>query len=913
MASIEELKQQIDCHDLADKLGWERPDAKGNYKSPHRDDKNPSVSIFNNGKAFMDQTIGKEASGSCIDMVIYHYDCGIKEAMKILHELYSIPLTPQRSEKRQKSLAEHIVDQCFEADNLALAVKYLTEERGLPEKLIKDAIQNRTVGFNDYRSEKKKPNERGYGGPGVAFPVFSMNPGRVIGLDLRYLDPELNGGLKTQYQGSKTAPWVINPSRFRYAHTVYLVESPINALSVEACGMGGVAAAAFLGVGNVTNIDYHFLMGKKVVICCDNDEPDEKTGIPPGSRAAWALHDQLIALNIAAHITDMSGWEHNDVNDILRDLGKEDLRLKMYKYDPYVIPGVHGNSKMQNGKARVYLPHHDRFAYWRFRAKADFVSYVDEFKVDPDTNEFTEKNYKDICGFRVASISRVSIASATATMTGERDSSPKVVFSVSVQVPRHGNKLQRKVFEDERLHNVDQWKKFGPVFAPAQFSRMVNILERGADIGARDAVNFVGLAWRDGKLIVNEGSDCYFTEPEKQCPYHNLTFPSGSLYDARRVIAEYQKTFKENAATIPLVWILGAHLKVLLGFWPHLTIQAEKASGKSTLIKRLERTTAFTMFSNESLKTAFRILTSVSYTSHPVGWEEISANNQKVIDDAVSMLQQSYQYTPTKRGSDMTDYLICAPVMLAGEDVPVRSLIGKLVGSFLSGARKGPLLPQDLPKFPMREWLQFLTQQTRDDIFDRHSKAIEWCWDHSRVKDRDSGASRMVENYAALLVAWALLCDFVGLDRKQGGFTVDLLAAMNKHIAETSGDREPWVWIMETILHEITAGHYRGSYTWTTVKDDSGERVDCLAIRTNEIMHHMSTETRLRAKFDGLPIKSNKPFREALERAGVLAAQDIEKVINGRRTGHLVAVDLGLIDKYGLHATPPAKIEEGTH
>lgn len=57
----------------------------------------------------------------------------------------------------------------------------------------------------------------------------------------------------------------------------------------------------------------------------------------------------------------------------------------------------------------------------------------------------------------------------------------------------------------------------------------------------------------------------------------------------------------------------------MLGFWPHITVQADKGAGKSTLIKRLERTIAFTMFSVQSLQTEFRLLTSISHTSHPVG------------------------------------------------------------------------------------------------------------------------------------------------------------------------------------------------------------------------------------------------------------------------------------------------------
>jgi hypothetical protein len=72
-------------------------------------------------------------------------------------------------------------------------------------------------------------------------------------------------------------------------------------------------------------------------------------------------------------------------------------------------------------------------------------------------------------------------------------------------------------------------------------------------LGARNAANFVRLAWRDGALTVNEGLVCYFTDAEKHCPYHNLTFPSGTSSGARRVIIAYQQTFCESAATVPLV------------------------------------------------------------------------------------------------------------------------------------------------------------------------------------------------------------------------------------------------------------------------------------------------------------------------------------------------------------------------
>ena len=483
-------------------------------------------------------------------------------------------------------------------------------------------------------------------------------------------------------------------------------------------------------------------------------------------------------------------------------------------------------------------------------------------------------------------------------MTGDADQAPTVYFAVSVQAPRHGAQLIRRVMLDDQLHNVDQWGKFGPIWAPAPFKRMVNILERGADLGARRAANFVGLAWRDGRLIVNEGPDCYFTEADKQCPYHNLTFPGGPVSDARRVISAYQTTFRQNAATIPLVWALGGHLKALLGFWPHLTIQANKGAGKSTLIKRLERSLAFTMFSGQSLQTEFRLLTSISHTSHPVGWEELSARRQDVIDKAVGLLQENYQYTVTRRGTDMTEYLLCAPVMLAGEDVPVRSLLGKLVRTTLTGKR-GPLLPDDLPRFPVRQWLDFLTGLDRRAALDQYAtlrdKALAGC----RASGEDDGARRMAGNYAAVGLAWRYLCEFAGMDPSEGDFPRDLIAEMNGHVAETSADREPWVWIMETVLSEIDGGNYKHPYTFDTVDGEF-----CLLLRTGHVMDHLAHTSALRDKWNGLPVKSDRVFKAQLKHAGVVVGEkEVERRIYMRRVPYLTPVSLERLAAFGLHVS----------
>jgi hypothetical protein len=920
MANIDEVKRRINpqLHELADRLGIKRGPGGDDalYFSPHHADKNPSLSIYvahpRHGDGWKDHSA--DEGGSCIDLVMYVRGCTVSEAMKYLHEEYAIPFDkPDQATKletEKKSMVEYIADRCIAARERAR--DYLVG-RKIGAAAIDAALRANTLGFNDWTSTTKEVGTVGYGGPGVAFIVRAPGTSQVVGVDIRYLDPALNGGTKTQSQGEKDGYyWTADPRKLERAKRVYIVEAAINALSIDTCNLPSTASIAIRGLTNASSLDLLFLRGKQVVICMDNDQPfaegHKLAGRRPGPEAAWVLYERLTALNISAVLVDQADWIEpagagekdgkpiNDVNDYLQARGEHDLAqaLEEKNYENWLIAGMPGDTS-RKGRPRVYLPAHDFAQYYKFRPQLDFTKYVARTDKNGETGEETPI-YHDLCGFRIASLSRVSVASSTSTMTGDRDHSPTVYFSVTVQTARHGARLTRKVLMDDQLHNTNQWTKFGPIWKPAEFSRMVNILERTADLGARNAANFVGLAWLDGKLAVNEGPDCYFTEAEKQCPYHNLTFPSGPRSDARKIIKAYQETYTKNAAALPLVWALGGHLKALLGFWPHMTMQADKGAGKSTLIKRLERSLAFMMFSGQSLATEYRLMTSISYTSHPIGWEELSARGSVVIDRAVAILQESYQYTTTKRGSEMTEFLLCAPVLLAGEDVPVKSLTGKVVRTDLTGKANG-FMAENLPHFPVRQWLEFLTKLDKGSVIEKYNELRDFCLKNSRAGGDDTGARRMASNYAAVLLAWRYLAEFAGVDYSEGGFGTDLLAEMNQHIAETSSDRSPWVWIMETALSEIDAGNFKHPY-----KFDFIESRECLLIRPEHIMDHFSGSSSLRDKWNALPVKTATVFKKQMMNAGVMLSseKEIERTILTKRVRHLSAISLAELNKFGL-------------
>lgn len=913
MASIAELKKRIDMPDLARRLGLK--EGKGGkegalmFHSPGHKDSTASlsVSLVDGIWLYKDWSNpdGAHARGTVVDLVIYAGQAhDTAEAMRLLHEWYSIPFDKtDDKQKEEKSMVEWLAEKCLA--NTDPVVEYL-KSRGISDLAIAGALKGKAIGFNDWTSTKVSAGTPGHGGPAAAFIVRTLNPGKIVAVDFRYLDADLNGGAKTQCQGEKLGyGWTSDIKRLHGAKTVYIVESPVNALSVETAfpTERHIAAFSIRGTGNVDNIDFSFLRGKQVRICLDHrDRVNQKTGYRPGLKSAWDLHEKLATMDIAALLVDQSGWEEGeDLNDVLQREGQEGTSRALKLIEPWLIPGLPGKEESA-GKRRVFLPPHDYSKYWTFRVKDDHTQVVTKFTPPENEEDEPKLEFGDLCGFRVASLSRVAIQSASATMTGDPDSMPRVQFAVSVQTPRHGASLQRKVFDDEDLHNLTRWEKFGPIYTPASMKRMINILERTAEIGSRRAVNFVGLAWRDGELSANEGHQTYFTEPDKQCPYFNLAFPRGSEADARQVIEAFGRTMKQNAATLLLAWSLGGHLKQFLGFWPHMEMQANKGAGKSTLVKKLERAIAFSMLSGQSLQTEFRLVTSVSHTTHPVGWEELSTRRNEIIEKAVALLQETYQYTVNRRGSDMTEFLLCAPVLLAGEEVKADTLTGKLVRTDLTG-KKGDPIPDTVPRFPVWNWLQWLAKLNKSAVLEKFEANQRFCQEGCCASAEDDGAARMVRNYAALLTAWELLTEFCGMPDTWNAMPRDLLAEMNRHIKETEATREPWVWIVEILLSEISRGNYQHPYKWETVKNENGEGEFCLCVRASHVMDHIAHTPALRDKYNALPIKTDRVFKKQLINAGVVHNPDFETSRGTTRMPHYMALSKDALERFGLYAT----------
>ncbi|WP_271008651.1 toprim domain-containing protein [Paucibacter sp. B51] len=918
---IEQVERNVDCEDLAIRLGLERPGDKGRFRNPKANSRAPSIRCFKAQGGYFsswecEASLGPDGhyvTGGPLELVKLARGVEDVEALAVICELYGLlddagQGEPDPEPTRLDFVAKRSRDTMLNGEKRLILQGWLAD-RGIPELVSMKAIETGTLGLNDYTNPAKAEGEMHHGGEALAALVCSFDDGRTLAVDLHYLAPEKNGGIKGTSHGERGGSlWCSDWRKFDLAKRVIVVETALDALSVEACKLPYTCAVALRATWAARSVDWRLMRGKQVVIAICPGEPleaGEAKGYCPGMRASWQVHEALMNLDIPALMVDQEDWLDADqvqvasVNDYLKAHGADKLAGALKKLEPWLIPGMPG--KERSGKPRLWLPFHDQQTYWRYRCREDFTSWVSKFENDEETEREKILGQENVCGFRVAGLSRVTIASPTSTMTGDVDTSPRTIFALSVQVPRYGAKLLRRVVSDEQLHNIEVWKKLGPVYSSPNFSRLLNIMERAADIGARDAVNFVGLAWRNGQPVVNQGPDCYFSDPAQQCPYADLVFPSGPADTARKVINAYQATFTGNGALQMLVWALGAHLKAFLGFWPHFVMQADKGVGKDTLVKRLERSIGMTVFSRQTMQTEFRIMTSVSYTSHPVGWGELSANKQDLINKAVANLQECYQYSHTRRGADLKDFLLCAPVLLAGEDVPVDTLAGKVVRNQLTKAMRGALMPEDLPVFPLRQWLDYLCTIPKARVQELHQRCMAELTRSSTAAADDAGAARMITNYGAVRAGWTLLCDFAGIDVSQGDFLGDLTRQMNSHIGDTEGERHPWVWIVKTLLSEIARGSFRYPFLFCKAGDD----VEILAVRTSHVMDHIAREPSLKEFWDQLPVKSDRVFKRALATANVIEVADLEKSWAGKRVSHMVGLNLAALEQYGLYATKP--------
>src|SRR5574343_42802 len=334
MNAIQEIKSRVGIVALAERLRLKKDGSSHNgavmFHGPGGNGNTPSISMNAEKGVFNDFAAGK--GGSQIDLVMLCRGGTVSDAIGWICNEYDIKNErAERQERRERTLAETIADSCLKSleTNRGDLYTYLTG-RGIAESAIDRAVLCKNVGFNTWHSPSKQPGEKFYGGPAISFLIRRKNYAQPIAVDHRFLDAALNGGLKTQCHGPKEGMyWCADYSALGQAHTVVLVESSINAWSVDSAGLPGYIGVSVLGIGNWGSTDWSFLRGKQVIVGFDKDKPDEKTKTGPGQRAGWEIYQHLVELDIAVFLLDTTKWRRVlgvnedgedygiDINDLL--------------------------------------------------------------------------------------------------------------------------------------------------------------------------------------------------------------------------------------------------------------------------------------------------------------------------------------------------------------------------------------------------------------------------------------------------------------------------------------------------------------------------------------------------------------------------------------------------------------------
>jgi hypothetical protein len=307
----------------------------------------------------------------------------------------------------------------------------------------------------------------------------------------------------------------------------------------------------------------------------------------------------------------------------------------------------------------------------------------------------------------------------------------------------------------------------------------------------------------------------------------------------------------------------------------------------------------------------------ISNTSFPIAFDEISnASPDKRL--MVSNAMQTYTRDYINTTSDMIGFLYFAPMMIGGEDVAdLDNAVSKTVRATLKLAQRGEELQANtLPKWPMVQWLTFISEISRETFNTGFKNALAYCM--SQTVSSDATAMRMVKNYALQLLAWRLVCEFADVPENSYGYVDTLMSEMNGHLAATDTVREPWVIVIEKLFMEITKAQYPYPFIIKHWGNQEGDQRQCLTIKLKEIMDFVNSASTMGEFRKKLPISSANALRSQLKSAGVIWREPVHpyiereiRDINGKvitqsgRYSHHTAIDLKALTKYGLYIDNP--------
>ncbi|MBF0154392.1 MAG: toprim domain-containing protein [Magnetococcales bacterium] len=766
-----QLSRHIDLPDLASRLGMRRPGGRGNYHVPWREDNTPSLSIFGRNGNQKWKDLGTGDHGDAIDLVRKVKGIDTPEAMRYLHQEYGIPFdTPKATSSHtpaNESQPQRIWRMANSHPAIAKASEYLTQSRRLPEGAVK-RWQGRSFGFSDW---VPKDGDAAAYGPAIVFPVVDSH-GNVVAVNQRYLAEDHEPRMRTV--GEMAGGTFVPSQETLKATAIWLTESPIDALTLTACGC---PAVAFLSASAAEKFPFSWLNDRqRLMVLADADKPGEKAG--------EILYHRALSAGITAQAVDWTPT-HKDPNDALKaGVSLEGLRELAGRVNTSPFPFE-----------RPWLPAPE------FKRLQAYVSELDSTEMwrrqDGDDGERT---LEAVAGFRAYRADPITVHDSATAMGGAAAgyaARKRMVIYRRAETPA----LQRAVIDDTALSNPKEWMKLGQVHNFRHLAHLLQALVRDQRY-KHETVGVYGLVQVGEKIQLIDSSNGFLSEAESI--YHRLRFPSAPPESARVILEKINGLLKDGLGVVWFSWFVGSMLKVFLGFWPHLAVSGHSGSGKTLIAKRVMcALTGCLSKEPTELQTSYRRMKAVSNHLFPVVFDEISRAAPRDLEAFVDLLNSGYR--SDLRGHGQTgSFLVAGPVCLVGQDNPVddAAINTKIVQFAIDGAKiEGGLFTPDGP-FPVREWAEWLRQRWDRSRAETRLHAIKRDLSgHLKAAINDSNTGRFLENYSALQFAMEELCEFAGYGNEEIFQTLPKL--MNIHLRESESLRQESVSIMDRMAREV--------------------------------------------------------------------------------------------------------------
>ncbi|MEO5346807.1 MAG: toprim domain-containing protein [Magnetococcus sp. YQC-9] len=777
--------------------------------------------------------------------------------MRFLHDFQGIPVDqpnrgaviPQPSDSPEQRLWR----KAQSSPSLAKAADYLTKVRGLPEDVVK-RWQGRAFGFSDWAPSPDRGDPSAYG-PAIVFPVTDEN-GKLIGLNQRYLEDGHQP--KMRATGEASGGMFVPGPDVRRAEVIWLVESPIDALTLTAAGC---PAVAFLSASGANLFPFSWLTDRRrLMILGDQDEA--------GNKASAILYHRALSAGITAQIV---AWNspHKDPNDALKSgMRLEEIRELAQKADTRMFPA-----------GAPWIPEAEFKRLFLYICGLDTIDLVRQSNEDGSS----ERVLEPVAGFRIFRVDPITVhdsATALGGSAGEYSGRKLLVIYRRPDFPF----LLRKVIDATEAGKSTLWVECGQLHKFPMLSRMIQTLSRDQRY-KHETIGVYGLVRVGGTVQLVDSSNGYLSE--KECPYHNYRFPNATPETAKPILEKLNGVLKDGLGVIWFAWFAGSLMKVFLGFWPHLAVSGHAGSGKTLIAKRVMcALTGFLSREPTELQTPYRRMKTVSNHLLPVVFDEISRAAPRDLEAFVDLLNSGYRHEQRAHGQEGS-YLVAAPVCLVGQDVPIQdaAINSKLIQFDIDGIKvEGGLFIPSGP-FPMREWAEWLMDRwDRPKAEARLRQIRDALLPHMNAAPGDTNTGRFLENYAALQFAMEELCAFAGYENEEAFRTLPKL--MNAHLADSEITRRESVAILDRLARDIDLAR----------KDDRPpfkvERGQ-LIISPKVILDFLDKNGRV------FPVKTSKRLVSHLNHDGFLVRRNASLRVDGQK-GRYAVLSLAKMEEAGI-------------